>query len=160
MCSSLVLAALVAATPPLGQPADTSSVVLHAPRATLVVAVAANEAARERGLMNRRTLPIHGGMLFVFDRDEPVEFWMKDTLIPLDMVFIGGDGIVRSVAARVAAVRPDTPDSRIPRRSGNARFVIELGAGEAARDGLAPGVRIPELGAFARPRPTSDARAA
>jgi len=136
MLSTVVLAAHLAVT------------ALHAPRATLRVEVAATETSRERGLMDRTTLAPHAGMLFVFSSDGPVEFWMKNTRIPLDMVFVGRDGVVRSVAARVPVVPAQTPDDAIPRRRGRAMFVIELPAGEAARDGLRPGVRIVELAKF------------
>lgn len=119
--------------------------VLHAPHATLRVEVAATESSRERGLMDRNVLPAHAGMLFVFSSDGPVEFWMKNTRIPLDMVFVGRDGVVRSIAAAVPVVPAQTPDDGIPRRHGRAMFVIELPSGEAARDGLRPGVRIREL---------------
>jgi uncharacterized protein len=81
-------------------------------------------------------------MLFVFDRDAPVEFWMKDTLIPLDMVFLGADGTVRSVAKNVHTVPPNTPDAQIPRVDGRAKFVIELNAQEAQADGIAAGVKL------------------
>lgn len=119
-----------------------TTVTLHAPRASLRVEVAATESSRERGLMDRDVLPAHAGMLFVFPNDGPVEFWMKDTRIPLDMVFVGRDGIVRSIAAAVPVVPARTPDDGIPRRRGRAMFVIELPSGEAARDGLRPGIRI------------------
>lgn len=115
---------------------------LHAPRATLTVEIADTEPQREHGLMDRTALPPHTGMVFVFDQDGPVTFWMKDTLVPLDMVFVGANGVVRSVAARVPATKPDTPDDQIPRRPGNAKFVIELPAGEAVADGIRPGVTI------------------
>ena len=115
---------------------------LHAPKHDLVLEVARTPAQRERGLMNRATLPAHTGMLFVFDADEPVAFWMKDTLVPLDMIFIGSDGRVRRVFANVAVVSPSLADDRIPRENGTARYVIELPAGEAAQDGIAAGVRM------------------
>ncbi len=60
-------------------------------------------------------------MLFVFDADEPVAFWMKDTLVPLDMIFIAGDGRVRRVFANVPVVRTSLADDRIPRESGDVR---------------------------------------
>ena len=92
--------------------------------------------------MGVRVLPKHSGMLFVFPADARVAFWMKDTLVPLDMVFIAADGTVRSIAARVPTVPPETPDDRIPLRFGRARYVIELPAGESSRDGIATGVHL------------------
>ncbi len=125
-----------------------ASATIHAPHAAVRVEIAATESSRERGLMGRTVLPAHSGMLFVFPQDGPVEFWMKNTRVPLDMVFVGRDGIVRSIAAAVPVVPLQTPDDAIPRRHGRARFVIELPSGEAARDGLRPGIRIWELAKF------------
>lgn len=118
---------------------------LHAPAATLHVQIADTQATRERGLMDRRRLAAHSGMLFVFDTDGLVGFWMKNTLIALDMVFVNAHGRVTSVAADVPTPPPNSSDDRIPRREGTAKYVIELGAGEAVKDGLRPGVLIPEL---------------
>ncbi len=83
-------------------------------------------------------------MLFVFPEpgDQRRDFWMKDTIAPLDMVFVRADGTVSSVAARVPATKPGTPDDRIARRNGIGRFVIELAAGGAAAAGLKPGSRL------------------
>ena len=115
---------------------------VDAPRARLHLEIASTEAERERGLMSRTSLAPHAGMLFVFDADEPVSFWMKDTLLSLDMVFVANDGTVRTVFARVPVVPPSTPDDEIPLETASARYVIELAAGEAAADGIAPGVRL------------------
>ncbi len=117
-------------------------VVVHAPHADLTLEVARTEAQREYGLMNRTQLAPHTGMLFVFGGDAPVAFWMKDTLVPLDMAFIAADGTVRKVFADVAVVARSLPDADIPRESDVAKYVIELPAGEAARDGIAAGVRL------------------
>jgi uncharacterized membrane protein (UPF0127 family) len=117
-------------------------VVLHAPKADLRLEVAQTDAQREYGLMNRTTLAPHTGMIFVFPHDGDVAFWMKDTLVPLDMVFVGADGTVRLVDAGVKTVPAGTPDSSIPLEKGTAKYVIELPAGEAARDGILVGSRL------------------
>jgi uncharacterized membrane protein (UPF0127 family) len=119
-----------------------TTMTVHAPRHDLVVEVARTEPEREHGLMDRKVLGAHTGMLFVFDADEPVAFWMKDTLIPLDMIFIGADGRVRRVFANVPVVAPTLADDRIPRESATARYVIELPANEAAADGIAAGAQL------------------
>ncbi len=130
---AVLLAALAAALP---------ATIVRAPRADLRLEVALTEAQRERGLMGRDRLAPHTGMLFVFGGDGPVDFWMKDTLVPLDMIFIAGDGTVRRVYAAVPVVPASLPDDAIPRESGSAKYVIELRAGEAASDGIAPGVKL------------------
>jgi uncharacterized protein len=122
--------------------ATLPTVVVHAPRADLTLEVARTEPQRERGLMGRATVPPHTGMIFVFDGDEPVEFWMKDTLVSLDMVFVAADGSVRRVYADVPVLRSGVNDDAIPREGATAKYVIELHAGEAAKDGIAAGVRL------------------
>lgn len=142
---TLMIALAQSSPQPVPTPQILRVISLRAPAAQLRVQVAATEPQRERGLMGVRKLAPHTGMLFVFSADAPIEFWMKDTLIPLDMVFIGRSGIVRNVFTNVPIVSTDTPDDRIPRRDGVAKYVLELPAGEAARDGLTGGVSIPHL---------------
>lgn len=141
MINALVLAA--ATMLPSAQHLATVSV--HAPKATLTLQVARTDDQRERGLMSVTKLPRHAGMIFVFPQDAMIEFWMKDTLVSLDMVFVAADGKVRSVAAKVPVVPTDTPDEKIPRRSDMAKYVIELPAGEAALDGIVPGSHLSDV---------------
>jgi uncharacterized membrane protein (UPF0127 family) len=101
------------------------------------VEVAADEAARERGLMFRKTLPPGSGMLFDFNPARPVAFWMKNTFIPLDMIFIGADGRILNIAERTV------PQSLTPVPSeGSARAVLEIAGGAASRLGIRPGDRV------------------
>ena len=123
---------------------------LHAPAASLTLELATNESTRSRGLMERAVLAPHTGMLFVFAHEGPVTFWMKNTLIPLDMVFVGENGNVTAIAANVPSSKHDTPDEKIPRRSGQAKYVIELPANEALKDGIKWGVKLPIHGFAAR----------
>ena len=82
-------------------------------------------------------------MLFIYPGgDQYLEFWTKDMLIPIDIVFVKADGTIGAVAADVPATKPGTPDGQAVRRSGIGRYVIELGAGEATRFGLVPGLRL------------------
>ena len=118
------------------------TVELRAPRAALSVQVARSREQRERGLMNVRALPPHTGMLFVFSAESRKSFWMKDTLIDLDMVWLRKDGTVTSVAARVPRSEPTTPDDRVATREGDGAYVLELPAGEAQDDGLRAGARV------------------
>jgi uncharacterized protein len=111
--------------------------------ATLHLAVAATALQREHGLMNVPSVPAGQGMLFVFpDGDQPREFWMKNTITPLDMVFVNGRGAITSIAAGVPATTPGTSDANVARRSGIGTYVIELASGDAARLGLAAGVHL------------------
>jgi uncharacterized protein len=127
-----------------------SVLVLPAPKATLRLAVQDTEARRERGLMGVRAVPAGEGMLFAFaDGDRQHQFWMKDTLVPLDMIFVRSDGTVMTIAEDVPATKAGTPNDRIARRNGEGRYVIELASGEAERAGLDVGIRlaIPEIAA-------------
>jgi uncharacterized membrane protein (UPF0127 family) len=99
-----------------------------------MVEIAATEQTRETGLMNRRFMPKDRGMLFEFERDEPVAFWMKNTYIPLDMVFIARNGKV----TRVAADAEPLNESIIP-SGGPCAAVLELNGGVAAAIGVKPG---------------------
>ncbi|MDQ2866394.1 MAG: DUF192 domain-containing protein [Candidatus Eremiobacteraeota bacterium] len=135
----------VSMPPQTPQPQSLRAIQVEAPHALLHLQVASTEAQRELGLMSVTKLQPHDGMLFVFETDAPVAFWMKDTLLPLDMVFVGSDGRVRTVAANVPAVPLDEPNDKIPRRNGAAKYVIELAAGEAHKDGIAPGVMLAGL---------------
>lgn len=83
-------------------------------------------------------------MIFVFpDAANAVRsFWMKDTIVPLDMVFVSAQGAVTSVAANVPASTLGAPESSVAGREGTGRFVIELRAGDARREGLVPGTRL------------------
>jgi uncharacterized membrane protein (UPF0127 family) len=150
----LALASPGPATSPAPTPVPTPQhlrvIAVHAPRTTLMLEVARTESERERGLMGYTSLPEHAGMIFVFDADGSVSFWMKDTLIALDMVFVGADGRVRKVFARVPIVSPTLADNRIPLETANAKYVIELPAGEAAKDGIATGTVLRDLLTFAK----------
>ena len=116
---------------------------VRAGRTTLHLAVAATEAQREHGLMNVPFLPAGQGMLFAFPGGDQMRgFWMKDTITPLDMVFVKSDGTISAIAVNVPATAPKTTDDKIARREGLAKYVIELGAGEAGRLGLLPGAQL------------------
>jgi len=107
--------------------------------ATLRVDIASTPASREKGLMFRTKLAPDYGMLFVFDREGELQFWMKNTLVDLDMVFIDGAGRITAVHEDVPRSRLDTPESGLARRSGVGRYVLELPAGAARRHGLKAG---------------------
>jgi uncharacterized protein len=118
-------------------------IAIAAPSAQLRLALAATDAQRELGLMHVASVPTNQGMLFAFaDGDQQREFWMKNTITPLDMIWVKANGVVSSIAANVPATSPGTPDDAIARRAGVGSYVIELGAGAAARSGIKPGVQL------------------
>ena len=136
------LAAMLIGAASAPAPQSLPQIVLHAPKAVLTVQVARTGPQRELGLMGVRRLAPHTGMMFIFDNDGPVAFWMKDTLIPLDMVFVSSSGSVRAIFTNVSVVAPSLPDDKIPLEQGQAHYVVELPANEAARDGIRPGCYI------------------
>jgi hypothetical protein len=101
------------------------------------VEIAATPPTREVGLMNRRFMPMDRGMLFEFEREEPVAFWMKNTYIPLDMIFIARSGKVTRIAERAEPLS----ETVIP-SGGPAAAVLELNGGVAAAIGIRPGDQI------------------
>jgi hypothetical protein len=101
------------------------------------IEVVDTEAAREKGLMFRKSLPEGQGMLFDFHGEGNVSFWMKNTYIPLDMIFIRGDGRILRIAEDA---KPQSTDI-IP-SGGPVRAVLEVIAGTAQKYGLRPGDRV------------------
>jgi uncharacterized protein len=92
---------------------------------------------KARGLMFRQFLPEDRGMLFDFEREQPVSMWMRNTYIPLDMLFIKADGAVHHIHERAQPLDETPISSR-----GDVRFVLEINGGAAARLGLKPGDRV------------------
>jgi uncharacterized protein len=125
------------------QTANPVPIHVRAPAETLELRIADTPARREYGLMCVRSLAARTGMIFIFnDGDNLRDFWMKNTLIPLDMVWVLKNGKVNDVAANVPSTHVDTPDDKIPHRDGTGSYVIELAAGEAARAGIKPGTML------------------
>ena len=102
-----------------------------------IVELATKDNERSRGLMFRKELPEGRGMLFDFERDQPVAFWMHNTYIPLDMIFIRGDGSI----LRIAENTEPLSDRLVP-SGGPVRAVLEVIAGTARKLGIAPGDRV------------------
>jgi uncharacterized protein len=101
------------------------------------VEIADDDATRERGLMNRRYMAADRGMLFEFDRDAPVSFWMKNTYIPLDMIFISRAGVVTNIVADGEPLSERVIPSGPP-----CAAVLELNGGAAAAIGLKVGDKV------------------
>jgi uncharacterized membrane protein (UPF0127 family) len=101
------------------------------------VELAVKPRERERGLMYREHLDDDAGMVFFFERQQPLSFWMKNTYLPLDMLFIDENLVVKGI---VENAEPLTTSSR--RIGEPTRFVLELNAGTARRLGLAAGDHV------------------
>lgn len=96
-----------------------------------LVEVMRTQAQRERGLMFRRSMPADRGMLFEFGVERPIDMWMRNTYLPLDMVFLSRGGRVAAVAENTEPLSERIISSRVP-----AYAVLELNAGAASRIGL------------------------
>src|SRR5262249_5283043 len=101
------------------------------------VEVSDNEAAREKGLMSRKDLPEGRGMLFDFRRDQEVSFWMQNTYIPLDMIFIRGDGRILRIAENTEPL-----STRLIPSGGPVRAVLEVIGGTTRHLGIGAGDRV------------------
>jgi len=116
---------------------DTIEIVSKSGVHAFSVELATNDAERERGLMYRKEMPEGHGMLFDFQTDQPVNFWMRNTYIALDMIFIRGDGRI----LRIAENTQPMSDALIP-SGGPVRAVLEVIAGSARKFGIASGDRV------------------
>jgi uncharacterized membrane protein (UPF0127 family) len=96
-----------------------------------------NDKDRAQGLMYRKSLPEGQGMLFDFGREQDVAMWMKNTYIPLDMIFIRGDGRILRIAENTTPL-----SERIISSGGPVRAVLEVIGGTAQKLGIAPGDRV------------------
>jgi len=101
------------------------------------VEMASTPAEQAKGLMFRRELPEGQGMLFDFHHEQPTSFWMKNTYIPLDMIFIRGDGRILRIAENTVPLS----EALVP-SGGPVRAVLEVNAGMARKLGIAPGDRV------------------
>lgn len=134
---SLVLLVLLGA-PHGAQSADSPWVELAGKRYN--VELAKDDYSRMRGLMFRESMPRDAGMLFVFESEYPQAFWMKNTLIALDILYFDS-------AAKLVSMSTYTPPCKTAYcpsypSSGAARYVLELNAGEAEKLQLQPGARL------------------
>ena len=109
---------------------------------SFTIEIADDQSERSAGLMFRESMDDDHGMLFVFPETRPIAFWMKNTPMPLDLIFIGQDGIIRDILPgepfSEAQIAPDEP----------VRFVLELKRGTAEKAGIKDGdlVRHPAIG--------------
>ena len=98
------------------------------------IEVAIKPEEQARGLMFRPSMPADAGMLFVFDPPRQANFWMRNTMIALDMIFIDDTGRVESIAERT-----DPYSERVSSSLGDVRAVLEINGGLSRRLGIGPG---------------------
>jgi uncharacterized membrane protein (UPF0127 family) len=138
LTAALTLAAIAASTPALAQYATARRAEGHFPDRTVVsLEVARTEEERARGLMYRKDLAEQAGMIFLFERPGIYPFWMKNTLIPLDMLWTDANGRITWIAESVPPCKAD-PCPEYPPRA-EAQYVIELRAGFVKRHGVKVG---------------------
>ena len=128
------------AAPPAAEaaaPLDALEIATRKGVVVLEVEVARTPKQRETGLMYRKSMPERQGMLFDFETTQPVYMWMKNTFIPLDMLFIRTDGTIARIEAMTTPFSERTISSGEP-----VRAVLELNGGAAQRLGIAPGDRV------------------
>jgi uncharacterized protein len=136
--SLLLLIGLICVAPvwPQDQPqnlaATTLKVGMHSIRAQLAI----TPMQRQIGLMHRREMPSHEGMLFVFDEPQQQCFWMRNTLIPLSIAFLADDGTV----VNLADMKAQSDESHCSAKP--VRFALEMNQGWFAKRGVKPGMRI------------------
>lgn len=116
---------------------STLTIVTDKGRYDFDVEMALTPRQHAQGLMFRRTLAPDAGMLFDYRRPEPVSMWMKNTYIPLDMLFIASDGRIVNIAERTVPRSTEIIPS-----DGPVRAVLEVNGGTAARLGIEPGDKV------------------
>lgn len=104
---------------------------------SLMVEVAESGDARQRGLMLRKSMPDDRGMIFVFEQRSDHAFWMHNTCIPLDMMFIDRDGFIVGIQENVPTMNDNTYSVGCP-----STYVLEVNAGWSRKHGVAPGQRV------------------
>jgi hypothetical protein len=130
----LILAAVFRVAPAVAAP-----LIIHAGGSAyrFEVELATTAAQREQGLMFRQSMAANAGMLFLYPSEQPVAFWMKNTLIPLDMLFLKADGSIARIAAN-AVPHDETP---IPSNA-SVKAVLEVNGGTATALGIKEGDKV------------------
>ena len=139
LIASLILASCASVTSPPqpSLPVEVISIDTTAGAHAFQVEIAANRESQARGLMYRREMAADAGMLFDLHQSEQISFWMKNTYLPLDMVFIRADGTVSSIEPNAIPFSTASIPSQEP-----VRAVLELNGGRAHELGIIPGDRV------------------
>lgn len=106
------------------------------------VEIAKTQAQAERGLMFRESLPEDSGMLFIFPKDKIQSFWMKNTLIDLDIIFIDSQGAIVNIAENMPHSYIGAPEEEVAQAFGWGQYVLEINGGLAQKHNLKPGDRL------------------
>lgn len=106
------------------------------------VELAQTQEETERGLMYRESLGEKEGMLFIFPQNDIRLFWMKNTLIDLDMIFIDSTGKITNIADKVPHSYIDAPEEEIATAGGFGKYVLEVNAGFAIKHNLHQGDKL------------------
>jgi uncharacterized membrane protein (UPF0127 family) len=136
-------AAVPAATPTAAASAASGPRAAMPSGAVYRLELALTPEDQAQGLMFRESLPPNTGMLFVFPTSEPHHFWMKNTMIPLDMIWLDGNGRVIFVSADTPPCKADPCGNYGP--DGPAVDVLEIAGGLAAKEGVKPGAVLTVL---------------
>ena len=128
--------AVLAVAAPLAACSDEGKLVLHTATGdhNFNVEVVDTPESRAEGLMFRQELADDAGMLFDFQQEREVSFWMRNTFIPLDMIFVGSDGVVKTIHVNARPQDPTSIPSQVP-----VQFVLEIPGGRSEEIGLKPG---------------------
>lgn len=118
------------------QPQRLETITLNAGMHNIRAAVALTPEQRATGLMYRREMAAHEGMLFVFEQAAPQCFWMKNTLLPLSIAFLADDGTV----VNIADMKPQTLDSHCSAKP--VRYALEMNQGWFAKRGIQTGAKL------------------
>jgi uncharacterized protein len=121
---------------PLTACSDEGKLVLHTSTGdySFNVDVADTNESRQKGLMFVQDLADDAGMLFDFQQEREVSFWMRNTFIPLDMIFVGADGVIKTIHVNARPHDVTSIPSEVP-----VRFVLEIPGGRSVEIGLEPG---------------------
>ena len=107
------------------------------PAETIDIEIAETNEARQRGLMFRQEMRYDRGMLFIFEQSDPSGFWMKNTPLPLDIMFVDEDSTIINIARRTT---PYSEENIYP--EGPKRYVVEVRGGFSAMHGIEPGMTV------------------
>lgn len=104
---------------------------------TITVEIAENDHDRQRGLMYRKSMPDDRGMIFFFEAKENHAFWMHNTCIPLDMLYLDGDGLIVGIEENTPTMSDDTFEVGCP-----SKYVLEVNAGWTRAHGVRAGQKV------------------